>query len=182
MALIPRSELAPHGCLQPRTRRSRSQYHTCLARPCQSRYNQHLRRDRPRDEGAGDGTLRCGRGGTDAAVEGGSRGDGVPPVTLSAERNVAESPASPLRDKRIPAHRNIPRTATCHHAPHSGLDGDTPLERLARCSHKVRYAGPDMDLGWIFSYRFVRRAPQVPAARSIPSPGSRHRDSPDGCG
>ena len=69
-----------------------------------------------------------------------------------------------------------------HHTPHHGLDGDTPLERLARHSHKVRYAGPDMDLGWIFSYRFVRRAPQVPAARSIPSPGSRHRDSPDGCG
>ncbi len=97
-------------------------------------------------------------------MEGGSRGDGVPPVTLSAERNVAESPGSPLRDKRIPAHRNIPRTATCHHAPHCGLDGETPLDRLARVSDNVRYAGPDIDLGWIFSYRFVRR---VSRARTV---------------
>ena len=51
-----------------------------------------------------------------------------------------------------------------HHTPHSGLDGDTPLERLARHSHKLRYAGPDMDLGWIFSYRFVRR---VSRARTV---------------
>ena len=97
-------------------------------------------------------------------MEGGSRGDGVPPVTLSAERNVAESPASPLRDKRIPAHRNIPRTATCHQAPHCGLDGETPLDRLARNSERVRYAGPDIDLEWIFSYRFVRR---VSRARTV---------------
>ena len=97
-------------------------------------------------------------------MEGGSRGDGVPPVTLSAERNVAESPASPLRDKRIPAHRNIPRTATCHHAPHHGLDGDTPLDRWARVGANVRVAGPDIDLRWIFSYRFVRR---VSRARTV---------------
>ena len=51
-----------------------------------------------------------------------------------------------------------------HHAPHCGLDGDTPLDRLAQVSDNVRYAGPDIDLGWIFSYRFVRR---VSRARTV---------------
>ena len=51
-----------------------------------------------------------------------------------------------------------------HHAPHCGLGGETPLDRLARVSDNVRYAGPDIDLGWIFSYRFVRR---VSRARTV---------------
>ena len=51
-----------------------------------------------------------------------------------------------------------------HHAPHCGLDGETPLDRLARGGDKVRYAGPDIDLGWIFSHRFVRR---VSRARTV---------------
>ena len=108
-------------------------------------------------KGAGDGTLRCGRGGTDAAVEGGSRGDGVPPVTLSAERNVAESPASPLRDKGIPGHRNIPRTATCHQSPHRGLDGETPLDRWAATGADVRYPNPGLDFDDLFLFEVKRR-------------------------
>lgn len=51
-----------------------------------------------------------------------------------------------------------------HHAPHSGLDGETPLDRLAQASGSVRYAGPDIDLGRIFSYRFTRR---VSRARTV---------------
>ena len=51
-----------------------------------------------------------------------------------------------------------------HHAPHCGLDGDTPLDRLARVGDSVRYAGPELDLGRVFSYRFVRR---VSRARTV---------------
>ena len=51
-----------------------------------------------------------------------------------------------------------------HHAPHHGLDGDTPLDRWARVGANVRVAGPDIDLRWIFSYRFVRR---VSRARTV---------------
>lgn len=51
-----------------------------------------------------------------------------------------------------------------HHEPHHGLDGDTPLERWARVGGSVRFAGPDIDLRRIFSYRFVRR---VSRARTV---------------
>ena len=51
-----------------------------------------------------------------------------------------------------------------HHAPHCGLNGETPLDRLAQTSGSVRYAGPDIDLGRIFSYRFTRR---VSRARTV---------------
>ena len=78
-------------------------------------------------------------------------------VTLSAERNVAESPGSPLRDKRIPAHRNIPRTATCHHSPHRGLDGAIPLDHWARTAGNIRLVGPATDLDTLFRYRLKRR-------------------------
>lgn len=51
-----------------------------------------------------------------------------------------------------------------HHAPHHGLDGDTPLERWAQVGANVRFAGPGIDLRQIFSYRFVRR---VSRARTV---------------
>ena len=85
-------------------------------------------------------------------MERGSRGDGVPTVTLSAERNVAEIPASPLRGKGIPGHRNMPRTATCHHTPHRGLDGRTPLEQWALASGGVRYPDATLDLDDLFLF------------------------------
>ena len=51
-----------------------------------------------------------------------------------------------------------------HHAPHHGLAGDTPLDRWAQVGGHVRFAGPGIDLRWIFSYRFVRR---VSRARTV---------------
>ena len=51
-----------------------------------------------------------------------------------------------------------------HHAPHHGLDGDTPLERWAKVGHNVRYPGPDVDLQRIFCYRLQRR---VSRARTV---------------
>ena len=51
-----------------------------------------------------------------------------------------------------------------HHAPHHGLDGDTPLERWAKVGHNVRYPGPDVDLPSIFCFRFERR---VSRARTV---------------
>lgn len=51
-----------------------------------------------------------------------------------------------------------------HHAPHRGLDGDTPLDRWARVGRDVRYPGPDVDLGRIFCYRLERR---VSRARTV---------------
>lgn len=51
-----------------------------------------------------------------------------------------------------------------HQSPHCGLGGETPLDQLARNSDRVRYAGPDIDLEWIFSYRYVRR---VSRARTV---------------
>ena len=51
-----------------------------------------------------------------------------------------------------------------HHAPHHGLDRDTPLDRWAQVGHNVRYPGPDVDLQRIFCYRLERR---VSRARTV---------------
>lgn len=51
-----------------------------------------------------------------------------------------------------------------HHAPHHGLDGDTPLDRWAKLGHNVRYPGPEVDLRRIFCFRFERR---VSRARTV---------------
>jgi transposase InsO family protein len=37
-----------------------------------------------------------------------------------------------------------------HHAPHRGLDGETPLERWARCADEVTYPDPQVDLDDLF--------------------------------
>ena len=51
-----------------------------------------------------------------------------------------------------------------HHAPHRGLDGDTPLDRWARVGCNVRYAEPGIDLRRAFCYRLARR---VSRARTV---------------
>lgn len=37
-----------------------------------------------------------------------------------------------------------------HHAPHKGLDGETPLDRWARTADEVRYLGSEVDLDDLF--------------------------------
>ena len=62
---VRKSDYAPrrpaHQCMSPSSGWRRPEYHPCMARPRQSRYDQHLCRNRPRDEGQSDGALRdCG--------------------------------------------------------------------------------------------------------------------------
>jgi transposase InsO family protein len=44
-----------------------------------------------------------------------------------------------------------------HHAPHRGLDADTPLERWARAGDEVRFPEPDLDLDELFLFEALRR-------------------------
>ena len=44
-----------------------------------------------------------------------------------------------------------------HHAPHRGLDGQTPLERWAQSADEVRYPEPTLDLDELFLFEAKRR-------------------------
>jgi transposase InsO family protein len=44
-----------------------------------------------------------------------------------------------------------------HHAPHRGLDGDTPLERWARSAETVHFPEPGLDLDELFLFETTRR-------------------------
>jgi hypothetical protein len=44
-----------------------------------------------------------------------------------------------------------------HHAPHRGLDGDTPLERWARSADAVHFPEPGLDLDELFLFETTRR-------------------------
>lgn len=44
-----------------------------------------------------------------------------------------------------------------HHCPHRGLDGETPLERWARCAAHVRYPEAGLDLDELFLFEAKRR-------------------------
>jgi len=44
-----------------------------------------------------------------------------------------------------------------HHAPHRGLDGDTPLERWTRSAEDVRFPEPALDLDELFLFETQRR-------------------------
>jgi transposase InsO family protein len=44
-----------------------------------------------------------------------------------------------------------------HHAPHRGLDGETPLDRWARAGDDVRYPAPGFDLGDLFLFETKRK-------------------------
>ena len=44
-----------------------------------------------------------------------------------------------------------------HHAPHRGLDGETPLERWARCAEAVRFVDSGVDLDDLFLFEAVRK-------------------------
>ena len=94
--------------LQPASVRGRHQYDPGLARTCQPRDHQHLRRDRSRDEGQGNGAVRCRRARTGSPVEGGQGADGLPQRALSGKDYVAEgrripNPGSGFRLFAIPS-------------------------------------------------------------------------------
>jgi transposase InsO family protein len=44
-----------------------------------------------------------------------------------------------------------------HHAPHRGIDADTPLERWARTGDEVRFPEPGLDLDELFLFEAQRR-------------------------
>jgi len=44
-----------------------------------------------------------------------------------------------------------------HHAPHRGLDGQTPLERWAEVAGDVRYTDPELDLDDLFLFDTTRK-------------------------
>ena len=44
-----------------------------------------------------------------------------------------------------------------HHAPHRGLDGDTPLERWAQTGDHVRFPDPTLDLDDLFLFETTRK-------------------------
>jgi transposase InsO family protein len=44
-----------------------------------------------------------------------------------------------------------------HHAPHRGLDGDTPLERWAQTGNEVRFPDPALDLDELFLFEVKRK-------------------------
>jgi putative transposase len=44
-----------------------------------------------------------------------------------------------------------------HHAPHRGLDADTPLERWTRSAEDVRFPEPALDLDELFLFECMRR-------------------------
>ncbi len=43
-----------------------------------------------------------------------------------------------------------------HHAPHRGLEGDTPLERWAKTGDRVRFLEPELDLDSLFLFEAQR--------------------------
>jgi len=44
-----------------------------------------------------------------------------------------------------------------HHAPHRGLDGETPLDRWSKSADEVKYPGPDLDLDDICLFEAKRK-------------------------
>lgn len=44
-----------------------------------------------------------------------------------------------------------------HHAPHRGLDGDTPLDRFAQIAGDVKYPSPSLDLDDLFLFEARRK-------------------------
>lgn len=44
-----------------------------------------------------------------------------------------------------------------HHAPHRGLDAETPLERWAKTAEQVRFPDPELDLDDLFLFECMRR-------------------------
>ena len=44
-----------------------------------------------------------------------------------------------------------------HHAPHRGLDGETPLERWARTGDAVRFPEPGLNLDELFLFELIRK-------------------------
>ena len=103
---------AAHERLPLASGRCGSQQDPCLAWSCEPRHHQHLRRDRSRDEGKGDGALRCRRARTRSPVEGEQGADGLPWRTVIEARYVADKTRIFMFSAAIPALRNIIRAAT----------------------------------------------------------------------
>ena len=95
-------------CFRP----GRSQHDPRLARSCQPRYHQHLRRDRYRDEGKGDGALRCRGARTGSPVEGEQGADGLPCHAVNAGDYVAGKSNVLMSGATMPSLRNIIASAT----------------------------------------------------------------------
>ena len=92
--------------------RHRPEHDPRLARACQPRYYQHLRRDRHGHESQGHGTLRCRRARTGSPVEGRHGTDRLPGRTLNEGDYVAEMRRILMSDRTIRTVRHIIRAAT----------------------------------------------------------------------
>ena len=99
-------------CVSPASGRGRPQHDPRLAWSRQPRYHQHLRRDRSRDEGKGNGALRCCRIRTASSMEGEQGADGLPWRAVTAGYYVAENMGILMSGATMPALRNIITTAT----------------------------------------------------------------------
>ena len=101
-----------HQRLPPAPSRHRSEHYPRLARSCQPRYDQYLRRDRHGDEGQGHGALRCRRARIGSPVEGKHGTDRLPGRALSEGDYVAEIRRVLMCSRMIRTVRHIIRTAT----------------------------------------------------------------------
>ena len=101
-----------HERLPPAPGRHRSEHDPRLARSCQPRYYQHLRRDRHGDEGQGHGALRCRRVRIGSPVESKHGTDRLPGRALSEGDYVAEIRRVLMCSRMIRTVRHIIRTAT----------------------------------------------------------------------
>src|SRR5215469_13451001 len=81
---------ASHKRVSSAAGRRRSQHHPRMARTCQSRYHQHLRRNRSPDEGESNGIVRARRSRSKPTLERGQGRDRVPEFNLTSENYVAE--------------------------------------------------------------------------------------------
>ena len=101
-----------HQRLLPAPGRNRSEHDPYLARSCQPRYHQCLRRDRSGDEGQGYGTLRCRAVRAGSTVEGEKGADGLPRRALMVRDYVAEIRTLIVSERPIQTIRTIIRSAT----------------------------------------------------------------------
>src|SRR6267143_145219 len=87
----------PHDCDPPAAGLCRHQYDSGLAWACVAGHNQRVRRDRPGDEGEGDGKLRGQAGAAEEVMARGQKTNGVPegPVKRACARRSPNRPKSP---------------------------------------------------------------------------------------
>ena len=66
-----------------------------------------------------------------------------------------------------------------HYTPHRGIDGDTPLDRWARCEEQIQFPDPRTDLTQMFLFENPAQGQQCPH-RVTPQPALRSRSNPAG--